>query len=500
MWLYTLRRLLLLPLTLFCVVIVNFVIINLAPGDPVSYTEVSEQGTASRQADRTVAFSPDERYLQFREFYGLTLPILLNYWPWMTQEEVLNHLKILSAHRLSPTDSQELSSKEYNERRVKFGDQSRFIMPHLLAIVQNKEYSLAIRQLASQFFARGGMRLGYLGADLTPEQRAWNRLVEQNDQQLRSFPWTSHSNEQEIQTRVQAMQQWFEKNKQPYQMTPTHSEKIRTFFFETRFMRYMGRVLTLDFGTLRNDSSKSVLSEVTRRFKYSLTLAIVPLILTFVICQFFGFLMAYYQHQWPDYFFNVFFLILYAIPIFVVAPFLIEKVALHHCFPFSHTPIPISGFSSPDHIYDQLTSFQRLTDILKHIALPLLAILYGSLAAEARLSRTAVLEVLRQDFIRTARAKGVAPFKILYKHVGRNAAITIVTSLAGSLGVVLGGSLIVETLFDINGFGKFFYEAVINRDYNVIMFSALAGSFLTLVGYLIADLAYMWLDPRITLD
>ena len=81
-----------------------------------------------------------------------------------------------------------------------------------------------------------------------------------------------------------------------------------------------------------------------------------------------------------------------------------------------------------------------------------------------------------------------------------DAAITIVTSLAGSLGIVLGGSLIVETLFDINGFGKFFYEAVINRDYNVIMFSALAGSFLTLVGYLCADLAYMWLDPRITLD
>ena len=84
--------------------------------------------------------------------------------------------------------------------------------------------------------------------------------------------------------------------------------------------------------------------------------------------------------------------------------------------------------------------------------------------------------------------------------MGRNASITIVSSLAGSLGLVLGGSLIVEILFDINGFGKFFYDGVINRDYNVIMFSALAGSFLTLIGYLAADLAYMWLDPRITLD
>jgi len=173
---------------------------------------------------------------------------------------------------------------------------------------------------------------------------------------------------------------------------------------------------------------------------------------------------------------------------------------LHHNFPFSDTPIPISGFTSPDAIYDRETSYQRVLDIFEHIWLPLAAIMYGSLASQARLSRTAVLEVLRQDYVRTAWAKGAAPFTILYKHVGRNAAITIVTSIAGSLGIVLGGSLIVETLFGINGFGKFFYDAVINRDYNVIMFSALAGSLLTLLGYLVADIAYTLLDPRLTLE
>jgi peptide/nickel transport system permease protein len=194
------------------------------------------------------------------------------------------------------------------------------------------------------------------------------------------------------------------------------------------------------------------------------------------------------------------FLVLYAIPIFVVAPFLIEKVALYHFFPFTDTPIPLNGFTSPDRIYNQQISWQRLVDVLQHIALPIAAIMYGSLAAESRLSRTAVLEILRQDYVRTAFAKGLSPFKVMFKHVGRNAGITIITSLAGSLGTILGGSLIVETLFDINGFGKFFYDAIINRDYNVIMFSALAGSFLTLIGYLFADLAYMWLDPRITLE
>ena len=500
MWIYTLRRLLLLPLTLFCIVLVNFIIINLAPGEPFSYVGISPEGTASQRENRSFAFSSDERYLQFREFYGLTLPILFNTWPWLTRSDVENTLWQLVHRRFSSQDATEMSAKDYNQLRVTFGDQARFVMPHLLAILEDPHTAPDIQRMAAHFFERGGTRPGYIGPHLTPQQKVWNQHITKDDQLLRSFLWSANASPAEIQTKVKEMQQWYQQNASFYGFNSSFWKKISLFFFETRFMRYMSRILHLDFGTLRNDSSKTVISEVIKRFKYSLTLAILPMFMTFVLCQFFGFLMAYYQKRWPDYLFNLFFLILYAIPVFVVAPFLIEKVALYHCFPFSHTPIPISGFTSPDRIYDQELSYQRLFDVLQHIALPLLAILYGSLASQARLSRTAVLEVLRQDYVRTAWAKGVPPLTILFKHVGRNAAITIVTSLAGSLGIVLGGSLIVETLFGINGFGKFFYEAVINRDYSVIMFSALAGSFLTLMGYLIADLAYMWLDPRITLE
>ena len=109
----------------------------------------------------------------------------------------------------------------------------------------------------------------------------------------------------------------------------------------------MGRVLTLDFGTLRNDDNKTVISEVTRRFNNLLTLAILSMIITFIVCQTFGCLMAYKQNQWPDYFLSIFFLVLYALPVFVVAPFLIEIVALNHDFPFTNIPIPFSGFTSP---------------------------------------------------------------------------------------------------------------------------------------------------------
>lgn len=496
---YVLRRLALLPITLFFIILVNFVIINLAPGDPTTVTEVGAEG-ATRRQDRSVAFGSDNRYLQFREFYGLTLPILWNSWPWITQDQVDKTLWTLVHRKDSPLQTEEMDFKEYDQLRIRLGDQARFIMPKLLKVLTNPDASLEMRQMASRFFVRGGTHQALLGSNLSPEQKKYNKKIAMDNDLLASLVINPDDSNEEALRKSQELAKWYQANKAEYHYELSTSEKLYAFFFETRFFRYMTRVITLDFGTLRNDQSKTVISEVVSRFKYSLTLSIIPMFATFFFCQLFGFLMAYRHNQWPDYSLNVLFLILYAIPVFVVAPFLIEKVALNGHFPFTDVPIPISGFTSSDAVYQQLNSWQRLIDILKHIALPLVAIMYGTLAVQARISRTAVLEVLRQDFVRTARAKGVPPWSILLKHVGRNASITIVTSIAGSLGIVLGGSLIVETLFEINGFGKFFYDAILNRDYNVIMFSALAGSFLTLLGYLVADLAYTLLDPRVTLE
>lgn len=490
---YVIRRLILLPLTLLGIILVNFTIINLAPGDPVTLTEISQEGGATRSEQQSLVFGSDRRYLQFREHYGLTLPVLLNTWPFESYEDVKATLETL-LHRDS------LPVSEYDSLRVKTGDQARFVMPQLLKIIRDASLPLELRSLASHFFARGGTQQAYLGPSLTEEQKAFNRRIATDNQLLSELTIQNSDNLEVVKNKVAGMEAWYLKTSDIYRFEPASLERIRMMFFETRFFRYMSRVLTLDFGTLRNDDSRTVLSEVTSRFRYSLTLAILPMLMTFVFCQIFGCLMAYNQNAWPDISLNMLFLVLYAIPIFVVAPFLIEEFGLKGHFPFTDTPIPYSGFTSPEGVYEKMNTWQRLIDILKHIYLPLIAIMYGGMAAQSRLSRTAILEVLRQDYVRTAKAKGVPRFTILFKHVGRNAAITIVTSIAGSLGIILGGSLVVETLFEINGFGKFFYDAVINWDYNVIMFSALAGAFLTLVGYLVADIAYTLLDPRVSLE
>jgi len=260
------------------------------------------------------------------------------------------------------------------------------------------------------------------------------------------------------------------------------------------------RVCTLDFGVLRADTNRTVISEVISRMKYSLTLALIPMLVTFFLCQLFGLFMAVRKDSVADVGLNALFLLFYAAPVFVVAPFLIEKVALHHDYPFTNLPFPIRGFSSEDSIYSSLTSLERVGDIFRHITLPLITVFYGSLAMQSRLSRAIFLDTLSYDYVRTARSKGVSKFVLYFKHVGRNASIPILTSIAGSLGVILGGSVIIETIFEIHGFGKFFYDAIINRDYNVMMFSAISGAFLALLGYLVADIAYMWLDPRVSLE
>ncbi len=500
MWNYFLRRLILLPITLFAIVLVNFVIINLAPGDPTSVTDVSQGGQATRDEARSAGASSDDRYLQFREFYGLTLPILFNTWPWISLQEVKTTIWQLVNKKYSTEDTEEMSFKDYDQKRIAFGDQARFVMSHLLTIMNDPKTDPAELRIAVRAFVRGGSRQAIINPNLTPQQRSTNREIAQDNRLLYSNVVLPTDSPEEVKTKLDTLNKWYEQNFVKRNFQPDTWEKIKMFFGETRFVKYMGRVLSLDFGVLRNDPNKTVTGEVVRRFKYSLTLSIIPLIITFFLCQIFGLIMAYSQNRWPDYSLNLLFLILYAIPVFVVAPFLIAKVALNNNFPFTNIPIPTNGFTSPERVYENLTSDQRFFDTIQHLILPMIAIIYGSLAAQSRLSRTAILEVLRMDYVRTARAKGVPPGTIMMSHVGRNASITIVTAIAGSLGIVLGGSLIVETLFQINGFGKFFYDAIINRDYNVVMFSALAGSFLTLVGYLIADIAYTLLDPRVTLE
>ena len=145
-----------------------------------------------------------------------------------------------------------------------------------------------------------------------------------------------------------------------------------------------------------------------------------------------------------------------------------------------------------------MSSFGKFKDVVWHLFLPVLVYTYGSFAYLSRQMRVGMLEVIRQDFIRTARAKGLNEKSVIFKHALRNSLIPIITILAYILPAMIGGSVIVETIFTIPGMGSLAFEAITSRDYPIVMAVFTISAVLTLIGMLIADLLYSIVDPRIT--
>ncbi|MEJ2404508.1 MAG: ABC transporter permease, partial [Candidatus Thiodiazotropha sp.] len=141
-----------------------------------------------------------------------------------------------------------------------------------------------------------------------------------------------------------------------------------------------------------------------------------------------------------------------------------------------------------------------LVDRLWHLVLPVLCLSYGGFAGLAKLTRTSVLENLLSDYARTARAKGLSESAVLWRHVFRNSLLPLITVAASLLPSLLAGSVIVESIFSIEGMGKLAVEAVQTRDRELVLSITLIGGLLTLLGYLLADLLYALADPRISYE
>jgi peptide/nickel transport system permease protein len=157
--------------------------------------------------------------------------------------------------------------------------------------------------------------------------------------------------------------------------------------------------------------------------------------------------------------------------------------------------LPISGIKSLDFEYYNL--FGKILDVARHIALPVFISAFGGLAGISRYMRTSMIGVIREDYIRTARAKGLRESAVIYKHAMKNALLPVITIFGLSVPGLIGGSVIFESIFAIPGMGRLFYESVMARDYPTIMGILSVGAILTLLGNLLADIAYSYADPRI---
>ncbi len=259
-----------------------------------------------------------------------------------------------------------------------------------------------------------------------------------------------------------------------------------------QYGRWLWRSLTLDFGQSFSDS-RPVLVKIGERLPWTLLLSVISLAGGLVISIAIGVRSAMRSGGRFDRVISTLLYALYSVPSYVAAMLLIVAVVV----------IPIPGIPVSGAYADDVASMSfggKLVSIGQHLLLIAICFTYPSLAYQSRLVRGNMMEVLEQDYVRTARAKGLTESAVVWRHGFRNTFVPMITLLGLLLPTVVSGSVILEVMFQYPGVGRLFYEAVLQRDYPTVMALSSLTAMLVLLATLIADLAYAWADPRIRYD
>jgi peptide/nickel transport system permease protein len=259
-----------------------------------------------------------------------------------------------------------------------------------------------------------------------------------------------------------------------------------------QYARWLGRIARLDFGRSFAPDGRLVIHKIAERLPVTLCLNVVELAVIVALAVPIGVLSATRQYSLFDKVTTVFVFVGFATPDFWLALLLIILFGVQLGW------LPISGLRDINAEY--LSFWQRQWDFASHLLLPVLVATFGGLAGLSRYMRQSMLEVVRQEYVQSARAKGLSERVVMRKHALRNALLPIVTILALSVPGLIGGSVIVEWIFAIPGMGQLMVQAVFQRDYPLIMGNLVIVATLTLTANLFADLVYGVIDPRIRLS
>jgi len=256
-----------------------------------------------------------------------------------------------------------------------------------------------------------------------------------------------------------------------------------------QYINWLDRLIHLDFGQSMSGDHRPVWDKIKERLPLTFGMNVASMVLTLLIAVPVGVAAAWWRGGAFDKISTVVVFIGFAMPGFWLALLLMLWLGIN--WPI----LPISGLTSLG--YESMSPVEKVWDMAKHLILPVFIYTSGSWAGMSRFMRSSMLEVLRQDYIMTARAKGLPSHVVLFKHALRNALMPVITILGLSVPSLIGGSVIIESIFALPGLGQLFYQAVMSRDYPLIMGSLVLGAVLTLIGNLLADVGYGLADPRI---
>ncbi|GAB1536400.1 ABC transporter permease [Geovibrio sp. ADMFC3] len=256
-----------------------------------------------------------------------------------------------------------------------------------------------------------------------------------------------------------------------------------------RYINWLGKFARFDFGESFSQDGKTVMEKIKERLPVTIWLNVAGMVLIFLFALPLGVLSAYYKDSLFDKSVTVFVFAGFAMPTFWLA------LLCMYYFGVVKGWFPISGLRSFN--YDYLSTFGKIADIAKHTFMPVVISVFGGLAGISRFARNSMLDVLKEEYVTAARARGLNESRVVFTHALKNALLPVVTIIGLSVPGLIGGSVIFESIFSIPGMGQLFYQSVMMRDYPVVMGVLVIGAMLTLAGNLIADIAYAAVDPRI---
>lgn len=265
-----------------------------------------------------------------------------------------------------------------------------------------------------------------------------------------------------------------------------------------QFGYFLKRFITMDMIFYQNE--QPIWNELWETLKVTVLLNLIVFVLIYALAIPSGIWSAAYPQSRSDRVVTVVLFIMYSLPSFWVAELLRMAAMSEWWTQLGFTPpvLPIMGLRSQNSA--QLSTWDRFLDYVQHIVLPVACLTYGGLAYISRQMRAGMLEVIRQDYIRTAEAKGCSKSRVVLVHALRNSLFPIITLLASLLPFLVGGSVIIEVIFNIPGMGWKSFESISRREYDFIMTTLVLSAVLTLVGILISDVLYVLVNPRVSFE
>ena len=285
-------------------------------------------------------------------------------------------------------------------------------------------------------------------------------------------------------------------------MTPEARERLEKLYnldkpVMVQYGMWLKRIVKLDFGESFSMDRRPVMQKIwdtkqpllDRRLFITFMLNLMAMIIILMLAIPIGISSATHQNTLYDKITTTMVFVGFAMPSFWLGLLLMMLFGVYLDW------LPISGLKSMN--YNSLPFWGKMLDLARHLVLPLFVIAFGGLAGDSRYMRSSMLEVIRQDYVTVARAKGLPEKTVIYRHAFRNALLPLITLVGLSIPGLIGGSVIFENIFGIPGMGQLFFNGVMTRDYSLIMAILTIGAFLTLLGNLLADIGYMLADPRI---